>query len=53
MFSETSGIGDYTRPAQSTNAEPEKDPCCIDEHYEEERKKDTTSAFDDFPPYDE
>ena len=42
LFSETAGIGNVTKQAPPKPQKPEKDPCCNDADYEQERKVDTS-----------
>jgi regulator of protease activity HflC (stomatin/prohibitin superfamily) len=45
MFSETTGLGNSTNPLNINEKKENKDPCCDDEDYASEKKKDTTSNF--------
>ena len=45
LFSETTGLGNTTVPAKEPKLPSEQDPCCNENDYLEERKKDTTSDF--------
>lgn len=43
LFSEMTGIGDSTKPAPAKPSKPKTDPCCNDDDYMQEKKKDTST----------
>lgn len=43
LFSEMTGIGDATKPAPAKPSKPKTDPCCNDDDYMQEKKKDTST----------
>ena len=47
LFSETSGLGDVTKQGQPRSNNKKADPCCNDNDYKTERKKDTTSPWEE------
>ena len=46
LFSETTGLGNATNVAPQAPKSKEKDPCCNDKDYVEEKHKDSTSPWD-------
>ena len=47
LFAETSGLGDVTRQGKPRVSDKKADPCCNDNDYRAERKKDTTSPWEE------
>ena len=47
LFSETSGIGNVTHQGKSKDPDKKADPCCNEKDYRTEKKKDTTSPWEE------